>query len=357
VSFEFPVTIAVAQLAVLLLVGMLVARIARMVLGQVYERELEEGSQLIQAWLDGNADDDDIGAKIANLSDDTFVAIVRSYSGIVEGGRWEDLVTLLRGTHWFAGVKRRATSPLWWRRLDSARALALLARDAEAGLARDLLADRHHAVRLAAVRILKRLPDRDMLRRVFDEAIRAAPVLQGYLFDVLQSHDRAVVDVVLERLRGVDDAEAVSAAVRYVEQVADPIYMDAILEVVDHPMPLVRVAAARAVAVFPHKRSAKALGGRLDDNDPDVREAVCEALGTIGAVESVEALMPRLGDASWRVRMAACVALRRLGMAGTRILREVAQQVEGNADDRLARYVLSLEPDALLEHSASMGMG
>jgi HEAT repeat protein len=357
-SFELLVLITVSQLALLLLllVGMLMARITRIVLGHVHEREVSEATLLIQAWLDGNADDADIEPRIAELSDDTFSTIVRAYSSLIEGGRWEGLVSMLRRTPWFAAMKRRATSPLWWRRLDSARALGLLAREEEVELVGQLIGDRHHAVRLAAVRILKRVPDEQLLRDIFEQATRSAPVLQGYLFDVLQSHDRSVAEAVLERLDCTDDVVPLSSAIRYVEQVADPLYMDAVLRLTHHPVPHVRAAAARAAAVFPHARSTEALLQRLDDGEPEVREAVCESLGVIGATDAAEPIKTRLSDANWQVRLAACVALRRIGVVGVQILRDEGQAVDGTSDVRLVRYVLSLESDALMEHSFSVGM-
>jgi len=351
VSFELLIVITTLQLAVLLLllVGMLMARIARMVLTPVYDREVAQASALVRQWMSGDIDDELVKTQMIGFSDDVFSAVVRGYSSVVEGGRWEDFVTLLRGTPWFGGVKRRVRSLLWWRRLDSARALALLAREQEAGLVQTLLADKHHAVRLAAVRILKRVPDVELLREVFDEATRAAPVLQGYLFDILQTHDRVVADVVLERLRCIDDGRALASAVQYVEQVADPIYLDAVLELVHHPIADVRAAAVHAVARFPHRRSSAALLSRSEDNSPVVREAVCSALGDMSAVEAADALTVRLGDASWRVRLAACVALRRLGVAGAGALR--SGKVGVHRDEQLVQYVLSLAPEAVLEHS------
>jgi hypothetical protein len=354
VSYDLLASVMLLQLALLLLmlVGVFAARLAGHVLTDATRREIREGDNAIGRWLDGEIDEAAAVQVISALGDDAVATIVGGYAGRVEGGRWEDIALLLRATDWFRRVRRRTSSRLWWRRLDSARALSLVAVDADLSLARALLGDRHHVVRLAAFRILGRVPNPELLCEVFKSALDAPPILRRYLFDILQTHDRAVVETVLETLVRIEDHNAVCVALEYVGETADPIYMDAVLELIGANVSDIRAAAAKAVAVFPHRRSATSLLAQLDDVDPDVRETVCDSLGRIGAVEAAAALGGRLGDADRRVRLAAGIALRRVGVPGVRVLRVELERPDSNSDLPLTRYILGLDADALAQHGA-----
>jgi HEAT repeat protein len=352
-SYELLILVVICQLALLLLLllGMTMARIARMVLGRVYDRELEEIHGLVRRWLDGGVDDVQLLNRLTASSEDAVAATVRACSGLVDGERWEALVELVRRSEWHARMCRRVASVFWWRRLGVARMLALVGVADDVAMVERLMRDRSDTVRLAAARILKRVPDRDLLAATFEQAVRAPSVLRGYLFDILQSHDRLVSEVVLAGLRSVADPAACRAGLEFVEQVHDPIYMADSLALLTHPHAEIRAVAARTLTVFPHPRTSRELVKRLEDTDSGVRAAACSSLGGIGALEATDMLALRLADASWMVRLSAALALRRLGVRGIHRLESAMSSADLPSDRRLARYVLSLEDDALIDHS------
>ncbi len=348
-SYDLLMQVALVQLALVLLMltGLLMARIARSVFTSVYDREVEVGEDTIARWLAGELCDENARARLAKVGDDAFAAIVGAYAGRVEGGRWEDIVGMLRTTPWFSRVRSHAGSRFWWRRLDAARALSLVALESDLEHAKALLRDPHHGVRLAAIRILRRVPEPDLLRELFTASIEASPVLRRYIFDVLQVHDRAVVDTVLSTLGGTAGPRATCVALEYVTETADPIYMDEVLQLTSVRSAEIRAAAVRAASEFPHGRSTQALMLRLDDECSVVRRNVCESLGRIASVAATGGLEGRLADVDREVRLAAGVALRRIGVPGVRVLREQLQRDDEASDQSLVRYILGLEPDAI----------
>ena len=75
--------------------------------------------------------------------------------------------------------------------------------------------------------------------------------------------------------------------------------------------------------------------------------------GMIGALEACSRVAPRLADSHWSVRPCAALALRRLGVRGSHELETAMSDSGSPTDRRLARYVLSLETDALLDQGVA----
>jgi|GEM_PF-3294081 len=80
----------------------------------------------------------------------------------------------------------------------------------------------------------------------------------------------------------------------------------------DHPDPLVRAAACRALAAGGRREDAGLLLPRTDDPDARVRRAACVALGRLGNAEAIPRLQERLTDADPPTRQLAQQALSRL---------------------------------------------
>ena len=86
----------------------------------------------------------------------------------------DELVSLLRDSRWTKTISRQAASRFWWRRLAAARLLAFTATKADSATVRQLLDDKHPAVRTAATR-LPATPRRSGARRT-----RARPSPHAY---------------------------------------------------------------------------------------------------------------------------------------------------------------------------------
>ncbi len=84
----------------------------------------------------------------------------------------------------------------------------------------------------------------------------------------------------------------------------------------DHPDPLVRAAACRALAARGRGEDAGLLLSRMADPDARVRRAACVALGRLGNPEAIPPLQERLNDADPPTRQLARQALSRLEAIG-----------------------------------------
>ena len=80
-----------------------------------------------------------------------------------------ELARALRGEAWVAGVLRQARSRFWWRRLESARMLAVVGGPDDRTLLARLLTDVNPAVQTAATACLARVADAALVRTVVEK--------------------------------------------------------------------------------------------------------------------------------------------------------------------------------------------
>ncbi len=131
---------------------------------------------------------------------------------------------------------------------------------------------------------------------------------------------------VLEEQLGSSSPAARAVAVEQVGRIAKAKAMTALFPHVKDKHPLVRAAAARALAFTRDRAALPHITGLLSDKDWQVQAAAARALGSLGFRSSAPLLKPLLYRTRLGVRMAAMEALAALDGALARpLLREVAR--------------------------------
>ena len=345
--------IAISQgLFIGLLLILLISR--RLVLGVRSHRARQYGELARRAaarWLAGEVDDERLRSRLEPLSFSQLSCFLQKHSAQVGGADWERLAEVARSTSWYGRVRGRAGSRLWWRRLQAARALRVVATDEDRTLIEELLRDDVAAVRRAAVSCLRRVRSPSLAEAALDMCVREPRVLRDQILETLVRSRGEIVDALIRKL-GAADREELRTALRLADLLGTPALLPYVLAHASAPDLEVRIAAARALSSYPHAASSEALSALLDDPAWQVRAQAAAALGEIGARETLQQLDHLMTDPNWWVRLRAALALRRLGREGVAIL-----EARGPDDDRyayeMARYVLELDAAAIAEYAGA----
>jgi len=312
--------------------------------------ETERLARVLMDVLEDKTPSERLLRVIRSVSSPVVVGVLHQYASQLRGAPWERVVDGVRRSEWYGRfVRSHARSRLWWKRLAAARLLSIAGREEDLPLARPLIADRHPAIKVAAIQIVRRLRDRSILETVLQEAISARPVVRRYLFDTVVSVRADLVPVLAERLERSDTTEDLRALVTLAGELSAVELFERLLEYVGHDSLEIRVAAARALSGYPHPRTEAALTAFLHDREWQVRTQAASSLGVIRAVNARDALHAALRDGNWWVRLRAGIALRQLGPAGSRVLTEVQAGADRFAQE-MARYVLGLSDEAVADY-------
>lgn len=356
---SFVVLVVIAVVQGLFVLGLLLLLIASHWLSarasQRCDRDARVAASILRAWLSGQVDSASAVASLDRLRFSALASQLRRSSLQWGGEDWERVAGLIRDTEWFARVRSRAASRIWWRRLHSSRLLSILCSTAELPILHRVIADPHPEVRLAAILSLRRVRDRSLVAQVLDAASSAPPVVQAYLLEVLSECRAELLAVLLQRLERRAGVGEVVSMLRLAGRLGVPALLGQVLPHTGHPDLEVRIAAARALGMYPHPESSATLQALLVDPAWEVRAQAAASLGSIGAVETIEALCRALRDTSWWVRLRAGVSLRLLGAAGLAALREI-DPAEDRFAFEMARYVSGLDESAMAEYAGIAAM-
>lgn len=316
------------------------------------QREQSRLSLAVHKALKGQLSGEELVREIDHCGFDNVTAVLQQHASQNHAERWESVAEHIRRSHWYVTVATRyVRSRLWWHRLMSARALAILGAETDLESARSLIGDRHAAVKLAAISIVAQLHDPDILEALLGEAVNARRVVRQYMFDKLVEVGPPLVQVLKTRLSAPRSVFELCDLVRLAGALTAPELKDRVLELADHSDKGVRGAVARALAQYGGECAGAALETMLADRNWEVRTRAASALGIIGHEGSAEVLRGALRDANWWVRLRAAIALRQIGPGGTTELKAVA-----GGDDRyaseMANYALRLTEAAVKDYAA-----
>ena len=312
--------------------------------------ETERFSRILMDVLEDRLPSERLIRVIRRTGGTVIVSVLHQYASQLRGAPWERVVDGVRQSEWYDRfVRSHARSRFWWKRLAAARLLAIAGREEDLPLARPLIADRHPAIKVASIQIVRRLRDPSILETVLQEAIAARPVVRRYLFDTVVSVREALVPVLADRLDRADATEDRRALITLAGELAAVELFERLLGYVGHDALEIRVAVARALSGYPHPRTEAALTGLLHDHEWQVRTQAASSLGVIRARNAQGALQSALRDSNWWVRLRAGIALRQLGPAGSRVLTDVEAGVDRFAQE-MARYVLGLTDEAVADY-------
>src|SRR2546422_9111230 len=110
----------------------------------------------MQCWVLGQGQSDDVLRALARIPAALASDALVSWSARIVSERWQELARGLEHQWWARLVRASSRSVRWWKRLDAARFLSVVATPRDVGRVLRLLRDSHPAVQIAAATTLER---------------------------------------------------------------------------------------------------------------------------------------------------------------------------------------------------------
>lgn len=327
--------IAVAQLTffALLVVLLLMARARGQARARRDAAAAIHAAEPLRHWLVGTGSAVRVGSAFRRLPADMAREQIILISARVAPSQLHELTKVLRSESWVVRTLTRARSLFWWRRLEAARLLAVVAAPRDKLTVRRLIADPHPAVQSAATNCLARLDDEGLIADVIERMPDRSPAVRLCQAEVLRGVWRLAARPLLRRLQTRATAQRLEVWIQVAEAIGDPQCLAAAGALHRHPDAGVRAAVARALRRFPHPKTVAALAERIADPEWRVRAEAARSLGAIATAEAIPLLVRALGDRAWHVRLRAALALAELGEPGRQALDAAAKR----PDDPYAR--------------------
>jgi hypothetical protein len=303
----------------------------------------------LRRWVLGTARISDVTAALRRLSPhDALEQTTLAVGARVAPEQAAELARALREERWVRRLLRQAKSRWWWRRLDAARLLGVVASLRDRSLLYRLLGDEHPAVQAAASACLTRMGDSVLIEHVLDSLHTRCAVVRVFQLGVLRQAWKDVVPALLRRLGPGAPIARLEVWISLAESIGDSRCIEPLVALRHHPQAQVRISTARALRRFFHADAAAALREMIGDDDWRVRAQAARALGVISATAAEPDLVRALEDRSWWVRFRAALALAQLGETGRRALR-IARQLPDRYAADMAAMVSGLSDGAVVE--------
>ena len=267
---------------------------------------------------------------------------------LVPAARRPELAALLREQPRIRRAVAGAGSRWWWRRIEAARALSVVATADDRELVQRLLDDPQPEVGVSAVACLPLVADTHMIEHELDRYATLTPMMRQYLLATLGEIPALVEPALVGRIRSDAEPEALAIRVRLAARLELPRALEAAVAMATHEHPAVRAAVAAALRHLPRESSADRLSVLLRDSVPAVREEAAASLGALASSRAVAVLEAATHDTDWQVRRRAGLALAQLADAG----REAVRALRSDSDryvSSMATIVSGLSDAALLE--------
>lgn len=309
-------------------------------------RIAEARDAVVRGLLAGGLQEDD-RARIQRLSRAERVRLFNRVAPNLRGRERGWLGELAEELGLVAYGRGMIRSPFWWRRLRGARLLTLAGGAGNAVL--DLADDPHPLIRSQVAEWCGANPSDEAIATLI--RLLGDPV-QGSRFAVQDALVRLGTDAIQPLVDGLEqipispgetgpghDERAALAGLSVARGIGDSRLADAILRLADHPQPVVREAAFRALGTAGGPEAADRLIEGLEDPDAEVRTAAARALGELEHWPAGPGLVKALADPAWDVRAASGRALVRIGPPGELLLRRAMHSEDSFAAD-MARYAM-----------------
>ena len=306
--------------------------------------------QAMQGWAAGTADLEDVLTRLRRVPTPVAIDALVSWTARVSGERWQALAAAVERQGWARLVRANFRSWRWWKRLECARLLSVVARPTDTRRVLRLLADPHPAVHIAAVATLERVESPALIAAALEGLRRSPPTVQAYYAGMLRRARPLVIQQLLGHLSRTHRPGLVGLA-EFAVRLRDPALREPLTGLATHADAEVRAQSARALGHFPHGHSISALRGLANDPEWPVRAQAARSLGMIADPTTLPTLVGLLRDVAWWVRLRAGLALTRFGPAGRKILVDAAGE-QATAARAVADLVLGLSPPAIAEYSA-----
>ena len=345
------VVVGLFQLAfiILLLVFLGVRREIDRARKSAFEGKRLEVSEPLSSWLTGSD------------GPERFVASVRAFPGMtaltftgnlvrttIPRAERDVLGKALRDEPWIERALSGASSRRWGRRLDAARALALVGRPDDRAMLTSLLNDSRPVVAVAAVSALPRIADASFVDDLLQRFIVLPDVVRMYAQDTLNEMRDLVEPALMKRLQTVALPRALARWIELAGALGLPGALDRAALLSDHSDAGVRGAVARALRKIPSQHSADVLALLLRDEEAEVRALAAHSLGELASPAAIPALVEAAHDRSWVVRYRAMLAIAQLGEQGRTAVRALRSDSDRYVVD-MATLIAGLGDGALFE--------
>jgi len=349
---EFLLVVAAAQgaLLVALVILIILNRWVRQRRGAKVNPRRVELDGVMQRWALGQAGSDEVLRGLARLPVPLAIDALVTWSARVASERWQELSRALGNQWWARVVRTNSRSARWWKRLECARFLSVLATPHDVGRVLRLLRDVHPAVQIAAATTLERVGSSVLVTAALEQLPFLGPTVQAYYASVLKRARPAVLRHLQQLFRRLNDPR-LPRIIEFAGRLEEPVLREPFTTLATHPEPEVRTQVARALGKFPHQESVAALGYLVQDDAWPVRAQAARSLGMIADPGTLPAVRAALRDAEWWVRLRAGLALMRFGSAGRNALLEAEVGADAEARD-MARLIVGLSTQALAEYAA-----
>jgi len=296
---------------------------------------LEQGRDALVAVL-ASGDVDRLPGVLVTMPRRELIRLLTDIAPSIGGPHRDMIVQLAARLGLTEAATRWLRSPFWWRRLQGARLLTLVGRDA--GTLAGLATDRHALVRAQWAEALgwHRFPGgaEALIPLLADESghvrytareslMLLGPAAKPAIVHALERESPPDLLVLLEVAAAIASVDALAVGLRHSRS--------------DNPQ--VRVRAARLLRAIGAADAAARLVELLEDPSAMVRAAAATAIGSIAHWPGALALSRRLDDPDWEVRTMSSVALQRLGAPGELLLRRARDAGTGPGAE-VARQVL-----------------
>jgi HEAT repeat protein len=205
------------------------------------------------------------------------------------------------------------------------------------------LDDPDRTVRVALIRAIGEIGDRDALVALVRRLGERSPTVVRQVEQVLIDRGREVVPQIMAYAETSPKLRGRRAAVEVLGLLRAPLAADLLLELVRHRDRELRIRAVKAAAAIGDPRFLDPFHELLADPIWEVRCQAAKGLGALGSPTSVPLLRTALGDGHWWVRFYAAVALAELGEPGHAALQAAVTDPEATVRD-MARYLVERGP-------------
>jgi HEAT repeat protein len=267
------------------------------------------------------------------------------------GEQLRDLVARVRPAEWVERTLAGGTSRRWWKRMEAARLLAVVAVPADLALLARLVCDPHPAVASAATGAIAGHADAALVESILRELSERPTAVRLQQMRALRDHADIATPLLVAQLESGPPPGRLRTLVQLAEILGTPAALAAVVPFAAQDDAEVRATVARALRSCYMPAGVDAAARLLKDTDWRVRAAAARALASLNATDAIPDLEAALRDESWWVRFRSALALGSLGEEG-----EAALGAAASSDDQFARdmaaVVLDLSQSARLELSA-----
>ena len=304
----------------------------------------------MQRWMSGHTTVGMVVQHLGRLPVPLIVDALVTWSARVPEERWRQLAAALERPWWARLIRTNSRSARWWKRLETARFLSVVATPRDTARVLQLLRDPHPAVHIAAAATLVRVDSAALATAALERLPKLAQTVSAYYAGMLVRSRPVVVQLLLKMLRRINDP-ALPRFAEFAARLQDPALREPLTILRTHPDPEVRTQVARGLGSYQHADSLTALAALAADPAWPVRAQAVRSLGILGDPASLDSVKLALRDAEWWVRLRAGLALTRFGAAGRNVLLDADIGPYPNAR-QMAHLILGFSADALTEFAA-----